>query len=249
MRAPPRADRGPPAGRSRRWQARVDRAIGQLADDSGDALQPGQTCCPDTALASDELEALQRLRDEDGLEDAVLSRSRQARRAPRRRCGSAAGRDSERCAREGSVRPPRRCVPLRDQGCQPSAEAARGALRPDRHGTAPIEGGVGIGGLGSARRHGIRVIAGGRVGRTATSVTGPELSSQRLVGLGALGVGPVQGDRQPMAGASESRTLRAPSCRTQSARDAGEPRRPPRRTGSFDCRTSSARHRRWPDPD
>ena len=48
-------------------------AIGQLADDSRDALQPGRLCGAQSAFAGDELEAVDGLGHEDRLQDAVLA--------------------------------------------------------------------------------------------------------------------------------------------------------------------------------
>ncbi len=48
-------------------------AVGELADDGRDALEPGRWRGPQPALAGDELVAVDRLGHEDRLEDAVLA--------------------------------------------------------------------------------------------------------------------------------------------------------------------------------
>ena len=48
-------------------------AVGELADDRGDAFETGRLRSPEPALPGDELVAVDRLGDEDRLEDAVLA--------------------------------------------------------------------------------------------------------------------------------------------------------------------------------
>ena len=58
-------------------------AIGELADDGRDAIEAGGLCRAQPPLAGDELVAVDRLGDEDRLEDAVLRDARVQRRQAR----------------------------------------------------------------------------------------------------------------------------------------------------------------------
>ena len=51
-------------------------AVGELADERGDPLEAGEARRADAALAGDQLVAVEGLRDEDRLEDAVLADAR-----------------------------------------------------------------------------------------------------------------------------------------------------------------------------
>ena len=80
-------------------------AIDELADDGRDAIEAGRLGRPEAALAGDELVAVDRLGDEDRLEDAVLGDARAERRQVRPgRSACAAGTGSGGSARSGSRR-------------------------------------------------------------------------------------------------------------------------------------------------
>ena len=108
-------------------------AIGELADDGGDPLEAGRLGGSEPPFAGDELVAVEGLRDEDRLQDAVLADARRSATA------SASGSNRFRgwrgfgrirligisTARSGPV-------PLRDQGGQAATETLR-AVRTDGH--------------------------------------------------------------------------------------------------------------------
>jgi hypothetical protein len=108
-------------------------AVRELADQGGDAVEAGGLGGSKAAFPSHELVAVDRLRHQDRLEDAVLSDAcRQRGEAllvePLARLMrvwlDAVRRDLERAGLTGAA--------LRDQGCKAATEPL-GTLRPDRH--------------------------------------------------------------------------------------------------------------------
>ena len=199
--------------------------LGQLADDGRNTLEARESRRPKPPLAGDEAIAIERLGDNDRLDDAVLAMLSARPRAPRRRSACAAGTDWRGSARGDLDLSAPWARALWDQSCKPPSEAllplgrtvmpAPPAARPraaDGHAVAPIP-------------------------RTSEPI-----SRSTPVCLRSSGVGPVELDRETVAGRlGQPHASRNDGVEHGARRGgAGLPRRR-RRTGWCGRRTSSAR--------
>ena len=216
-------------------------AIGELADHRGNALEPGQLAGPEAPLTGDELVAVERLGDEDGLEHAVLADARCERLELVR---------VEPLARLAGIR-----LDPRDRDLGQAASAGRaagsGRTRPrprpewrsvlDRHDEPPPRKASRATGVACpvampavvasertrASRRGRRV-AGARPQARRRRSRRVESARYRAIG-------------SPKLGASDSRTLRGMTVSKTPSRNGSGPRRRRRPRGSFGRRTSSGR--------